>query len=54
MALMAHLVGKAHFVDKATLGRVNSAIVFGLVGTAVAACAGGAIVFDVVRLLSAW
>jgi hypothetical protein len=51
---MAHLVGKAHFVDKATLGRINSAVVFGLVGTAVAACAFGAIVFDILRLFSAW
>jgi hypothetical protein len=50
---MAHLVDKAHF-DRNAIARVNSAIVFGLVGLGVAACALGAIVFDLVRLFSAW
>ncbi len=50
---MAHLAEKAH-LDRETLGRVNSAIVFGLVGAGVAACAFAAIAFDVVRVFSAW
>jgi hypothetical protein len=57
MAVMAHRM--AHFADKAhldrhTLGRVNSAIMLGLVGTGLVACAFGAIVYDVGRWFSAW
>jgi hypothetical protein len=48
---MAHLVGKAHFVDKETLAR---AIVFGVIGTGLAACVLGAVVIDLGRLFSAW
>ncbi len=51
---MAHLADKAHHLDRATLARVNSAIVFGLVGVGVLVCAIGAIGFDIVRLLSDW
>ena len=50
---MAHLVEKVH-LDKQALARVQSTIVFGLVGAGVAVCAFGAIAFDVVRLFSAW
>ena len=50
---MAHLAHKAH-LDRATLARINSAIVFGLVGAGVLACAIGAVCFDVVHLLSDW
>jgi hypothetical protein len=53
MDAMAHLAEKAH-LDRATIARVNSAIVFGLIGAGVAVCAIGAIGFDVVRLLSDW
>ena len=51
---MAHLVDKTHFVDKQTLARVNSFLMLGLIGTGLAACAFGAIVYDVVRLFSVW
>jgi hypothetical protein len=51
---MAHLADKAHHLDRATLERVNSVIVFGLVGAGVLACAFGAVTFDVVRLFSCW
>jgi hypothetical protein len=51
---MAHLVGKAHCVDKETLARVNTAIVFGLIGSGLAACVFGAVIFDIGRLFSAW
>ena len=54
MAIMAHLVDKAHCVDKHTLARVNTVLMLGMIGTGLAACAFGAIVFDVGRLFSAW
>ena len=47
---MAHI----HLVDKETLGRVNTAIVLGLVGGGWAACAIGALVYDVGSLFSFW
>jgi hypothetical protein len=50
---MAHFVDKAHF-DRQTLARLNTAIVLGLIVTGLAACALGAIVYDVGRLFSAW
>lgn len=51
---MAHSLGKAHFVDRQILARVNSAIMLGLVGSGLAACAFGAFVYNVGRLFSAW
>ena len=53
MAPMAHLVDKAH-LDKHTLARVNTALMLGLIGTGLVACAFGAIVYDVGHLFSAW
>jgi hypothetical protein len=50
---MAHLVDKAH-LDKQTLERVENAIMLGVIGIGLAACAFGAIVYDVGRLFSAW
>jgi hypothetical protein len=50
---MAHLAEKAH-VDKATLARVNSGIMFGLIGSGLAACAIGAVIYDVGRWFSVW
>jgi len=52
---MAHRL--AHFADKAHLERVNRAIVLGLIGFGLLACALGAIGYDVYawgRLFSAW
>ena len=56
MATMAHLVDKVHChgVDKHTLARVNTVLMLGLIGTGLAACAFGAIVYDVGHLFSAW
>jgi hypothetical protein len=54
MALMAHLVDKLHGFDKHTLARFNTAVMLGVIGTGLAACAFGAIVYDVGRLFSAW
>lgn len=50
---MAHCA-KAHFVDRKTLDRLNMVIVLGPIGTGLAACAFGAIVYDVGRWFSAW
>jgi hypothetical protein len=50
---MAHLADKAHF-DKRTLARVNSAILLGLIGTGLAICVLGAVVYDFARLFSVW
>jgi hypothetical protein len=54
MAVMTHFVDKAHLFDKLTLERVESAVMLGVIGTGLAACAFGAIVYDVGRLFSAW
>jgi hypothetical protein len=50
---MAHLADKAHF-DKRTFARVNSAILLGLIGTGLATCVLGAVVYDFARLFSVW
>jgi hypothetical protein len=51
---MAHCLGKIHGFDRHTLARVNSAIMLGLVGSGLLACAIGAFAYDVGRLFSAW
>lgn len=51
---MAHFADKAHFVDKHTLARVNTAVMLGLIGTGLAACVFGAVVYDLSHLFSAW
>ncbi len=50
---MAHLAEKAHF-DRHRLARVNSAIIFGLIGGGLLVCALGAFVYDVGRMLTLW
>jgi hypothetical protein len=50
---MAHLADKAH-LDRHTLGRVNSALMLGLIGGGLLACALGAFVYDLERFISAW
>lgn len=50
---MTHLIDKGHF-DKHTIGRVNSAIMFGLIGGGLAACALAALIYDAERLLATW
>ena len=51
---MVHILGKSYFVDRHLLARVNGAILLGLVGSGLLACAVGAIVYDVGRLFSVW
>ncbi len=50
---MAH-AEKAHFVDKQMLGRLNSAIIVGVIGSGLAACVIGALLYDFGRLFSGW
>lgn len=47
-------LGRAHFLDRQTLARLNTAIMLGLVGSGLAACAIGAFVYDVGRWFSVW
>jgi hypothetical protein len=54
MAPMAHLVDKIHFVDKHTLARVNTALMLGMIGTGLAACVFGAVVYDLAHLFATW
>jgi len=50
---MAQLADKAHF-DKHTLGRLNTVIMLSLIGSGLAACAIGAVIYDFGRLFSIW
>jgi len=50
---IAHFADKAH-LDRETLARVNSAVMLGLIGSGLAACAIGALIYDIGRWFSAW
>jgi hypothetical protein len=50
---MVHLAGKAH-LDKATLGRLNSAFMVTMIGSGLVACAIGALIYDLAGLIEAW
>jgi hypothetical protein len=54
--LMTHLADKAHraHLDKQTVSRVNSALMMGLIGGGLTACATGAFIYDVGRWFSVW
>jgi hypothetical protein len=54
--LMAHLADKAHraHLDKQTVARVNSAVMMGVIGGGLVACASGAFIYDVGRWFSVW
>jgi hypothetical protein len=54
MAIMLHLAGKIHFVDRQSLDRVNSFIMLALIGSGLAACVIGAALFDFGRWFSVW
>jgi hypothetical protein len=56
---MVPLVGKAHCFDwhsfdRHTIGRVNTALMLGLIGSGLVACALGAFIYDVSRLIAVW
>ena len=44
----------AHLMEKQTLLRANAALLLTFVGGGLAACAFGAVIFDVGRLLRLW
>ena len=50
---IAHLADKAH-LDSHTLERINSAVIFGLIGGGLFACVLGALVYDISRAVSDW
>lgn len=51
---MAYPPDKAHLIDRRTLGRINAAIMVGLIGGGLSACVIGAVIYDAGRLLSLW
>jgi hypothetical protein len=55
---MTHLAAKLHLdkahLDRETLARGSSAVMLGLIGSGLAVCAFGALVFDVGRALAVW
>jgi hypothetical protein len=50
---IAHLADKAH-LDSHRLARINSAIIFGLVGGGLFACVLGALAYDISRAFADW
>jgi hypothetical protein len=44
----------AHLLEKETLLRANSALLLAVVGGGLAACAVGAVVYDIGRMVGAW
>jgi hypothetical protein len=50
---MAHLADKAH-LDREALSRLNSALMLGLIGSGLLACAIGAFIYDIGRMFSVW
>ena len=50
---MAHLADKLH-VDKQKIDRVESAVLFSLIGSGLALCVLGAAVYDIGRAFSVW
>jgi len=44
----------AHLIEKQRLLRANSAVLLALVGGGLAACAVGAVIFDIGRMVGAW
>jgi hypothetical protein len=48
------MIAHIHFADKQTLARLNSAVMVVMVGSGLASCAIGALVYDVGRLFLVW
>jgi hypothetical protein len=49
----AHFVDRIH-LESGTLTRIQSAVIFGSIGSGLLACALGAFIFDLGRAVSAW
>jgi uncharacterized membrane protein len=50
---MAHLAGKVH-LDTPALARIQSAVIFGSIGSGLLACALGSFIYDIGRVFAAW
>jgi hypothetical protein len=50
--MMAHFADKLHFAE--TLDRVETALLLGLIGSGLAACVMGAVIYDLGRMISLW
>jgi hypothetical protein len=50
---VAHLADKAH-LNTGALTRIQSAVIFGSIGSGLLACALGSFIFDLGRALAAW
>ncbi len=50
---MVHLAEKAH-LDSDTLTRIQSAVIFGSIGSGLLACALGAFVYDMWQVVAGW
>ncbi len=50
---VAHLADKAH-LDRHTLTRIQSAVIFGSIGSGLLACALGAFVYDMWQVVAGW
>ena len=50
---MAHLAEKAH-LDSGTLTRIQSALIFGSIGSGLLACALGAFIYDMWQVVAGW
>jgi len=50
---VAHFADRVH-VDRVNLTRIQSAVIFGSIGSGLLACALGAFIFDLGRAVSAW
>jgi hypothetical protein len=51
---MVHLAGKIPHLGTAALARIQSAVIFGTIGSGLLACALGSIVYDIGRAFAAW
>ena len=50
---MAHLADKAH-LDSGTLTRIQSAVIFGSIGSGLLACALVAFIYDMWQVVAGW
>jgi uncharacterized membrane protein len=50
---IAHFADRAH-LDSRTISRVQSAVIFGSISSGLLACALGAFIYDLGRVVAAW
>jgi hypothetical protein len=54
MIMQNRTTAMAHLMEKGTFVRANSAVLLALVGGGLGACAVGAVVYDLGRMVGAW